>query len=192
MKVLVLFSSPNKKGNTFKLLEKFLEGLNEEVDFIDIYSKKIAPCIDCKMCYKVEECAIKDDMTDLYKKINESDIIVIATPIYFANVPSPLKALIDRLQVYWSKKYIRKDRKNIKKKTGVLLAIGGTYWDNMFMSLEEVLKLAFAAIDVKDTYKVYGVNTDHIPIKKNEEVMKKAYELGCGLKNKFDFNKSRI
>ncbi|CDI49077.1 flavodoxin family protein [Clostridium tetani] len=185
MKVLVLFSSPNKKGNTFKLLEKFLEGLNQEVDFIDVYHKKIGPCIDCKVCYKVEECAIKDDMTEIYKKINESDLIVIATPIYFANVPSPLKALIDRLQVYWSKKYIRKDRENIREKTGVVLAVGGTYWDNMFMSSEEVLGLAFAAMDVKDIHKVYGVNTDHIPIEKNEEVMKMAYDLGCELKNKY-------
>ena len=48
--------------------------------------------------------------------------------------------------------------------------------------LRRSFKISLAAIDVKDTYKVYGVNTDHIPIKKNEEVMKKAYELGCGLK----------
>lgn len=68
MKVLVLFSSPNKNGNTFKLLERFLEGLNQKVDFIDVYRKNIRPCIDCKMCYKIEKCSIKDDMTEIYKK----------------------------------------------------------------------------------------------------------------------------
>lgn len=118
------------------------------------------------------------------KKINESDIIVIATPIYFANVPSPLKALIDRLQVYWSKKYIRKDREKIKEKIGVVLAVGGTYWENMFASSEEVLRLAFAAMDVKDIYRVYGVKTDQIPIEKNGEVMHKAYNLGYKLRIK--------
>ena len=59
-------------------------------------------------------------MTDLYKKINESDIIVIATPIYFANVPSPLKALIDRLPSLLSKKiYKKKGQKEYKKKKQV-------------------------------------------------------------------------
>ena len=54
----------------------------------------------------------------------------------------------------------------------------------MFASSEEVLRLAFAAMDVKDIYRVYGVKTDQIPIEKNGEVMHKAYNLGYKLRIK--------
>ncbi|GAA0721896.1 hypothetical protein GCM10008905_12820 [Clostridium malenominatum] len=178
MKTLIFYSSPNKKGNTHKLMDKFIQGLGEEVDIIDVFRKKISPCIDCKYCYNIKACSIKDDMTDIYKKIDDSDLIVIATPMYFASVPGPLKNLIDRLQVYWSKKYIRKDREDIKIKKGASIITTGTYWEGMLTPIEETLKLAFGAMDTKVEEVLYAINTDKNPVEGNEEILKAAYELG--------------
>lgn len=185
MKTLIFFASPNKKGNTYKLVEKFIEGIQGEVDIIYVYNKKVAPCTDCKYCYSKEQCAIKDDMEEIYKKIKVSDVIVIATPLYFSSVSAPMKAIIDRLQVYWSKKYIRKDRENIKIKKAVILGTSGSYWENMFQPLEAVLNHTFAAMDAKNMEKVYAVNTDKIPVEKNEEILKEAYGLGVKIRNEF-------
>ncbi|MBC2396487.1 multimeric flavodoxin WrbA [Clostridium tetanomorphum] len=187
MKTLIFFASPNRNGNTYKLVEKFIQGIGKEsVDMINVYNKKILPCVDCKYCYNEEKCAIKDDMTEIYEKINRSDVIVIASPMYFSSVTAPMKALIDRLQVYWSKKYIRKDRSNIKDKRAVLICTAGSYWDDMFLPLEAVLNHGFAAMDAKNMEKIYAVNTDKIPVEKNEKILKEAYELGVKLRQEFE------
>ncbi|WP_027623257.1 flavodoxin family protein [Clostridium lundense] len=182
MKTLIFFASPNKKGNTYNLVNKFIEGIGGEVDIVNVYDKKVSPCVDCKYCYTKEQCAIKDDMQEIYAKINDSDVIVIASPMYFSSVTAPMKAIIDRLQIYWSKKYIRKDRENLKNRKAVVLSTGGVYWINMFQPLEAVLKHAFAAMDAKDMEKVYAVNTDTMPVEKNEEKLKEAYELGVKIR----------
>lgn len=176
MNILVFSASPNKKGNTHNLMEKFLEGLEGNKEIIEVYDKKIGPCTDCKYCYKVESCAIKDDMIEVYDKIKKSDAIIIATPMYFSGVPAPLKALIDRLQVYWSKKYIRKDRSDIKPKRGVILVTGGCSWPNMFKPIEETLTFAMAAMDAKIEEKIYVESTDKFSVKDNDKLLKEVYE----------------
>lgn len=184
MSILVFSASPNKRGNTHNLMEKFLEGLEGNKEVIEVYDKKIGPCIDCKYCYKIENCAIKDDMIDIYYKIKKSDIIIVATPMYFSGVPAPLKALIDRLQVYWSKKYIRKDRTDIKPKRGVILVTGGSSWPNMFKPVEETLMFAMAAMDAKVEEKIYVERTDELSVKDNERLLKEVYEKAVKFNNK--------
>lgn len=186
MKTLIFFASPNKKGNTYNLVHEFIKGVQGEVDIVNAYDKKVSPCVDCKYCYTKEQCAIKDDMQEIYNKISDSDVIVIASPMYFSSVTAPMKAIIDRLQVYWSKKYIRKDRENLKKRKAVVLGTSGIYWVNMFNPLEAVLNHAFAAMDAKDMEKVYAVNTDTIPVEKNKEKLKEAYELGVKIRKSFE------
>ncbi|MBU5484898.1 flavodoxin family protein [Clostridium sp. MSJ-11] len=178
MKTLIFYSSPNKNGNTYKLMNEFIKGLGKEAEILEVFKANIKPCIDCKYCYKLEACSIKDDMTEIYKKINDSDLIVIATPMYFASVPGPLKNLIDRLQVYWSKKYIREDRDDIRIKKGVSIITGGTYWEEMFKPIDETLKLAFGAMDAKIEGELRAINTDENPVEKDEEILKAAYSLG--------------
>lgn len=184
MNILVFSASPNKKGNTHNLMEKFLEGLEGNKEIIEVYDKKIGACIDCKYCYKVENCAIKDDMIEIYDKIKKSDVIVIATPMYFSGVTAPLKALIDRLQVYWSKKYIRKDRTDIKPKRGVILATGGSSWPDMFRPVEETLIFAMAAMDAKVEEKIYVESTDKLPVKDNEKLLQEVYEKAAKFNDK--------
>lgn len=184
MKTLVIFSSPNANGNTYKLLKSFLDGLDSEVEFVNVYRKKISPCIDCKKCYEINGCVIKDDMTSIYEQIDSSDLIVCAFPVYFASVPAPFKSLIDRLQIYWSKKYIKKANGDEKVKDGVMLVTSGVYSDSMYAAVEETLKHVFKAVNAKDVFKVYAYRTDKMPIEENKEALDKAYSLGKMLKEK--------
>ncbi|WP_125153818.1 flavodoxin family protein [Clostridium rectalis] len=188
MNTLVFFASPNTKGNTYTLMKRFLEGIDGKIDIIEVYEKKISPCVDCKFCYSKEQCSIKDDMIDVYNKISNSDLIVVATPMYFSSVPAPMKALIDRLQVYWSKKYIRNDRNFIKIKKGIILGTSGISWNNMFNPLESVLNQAFAAMDAKKIEKIYAVDTDEIPVEKNHKVLQDAYKLAIKISQEFKKN----
>ncbi len=103
MKILSVFSGPRKNKNTHALLKNFLNGFlsqKKETKIYDIFlpDKDISFCEGCMLCKtKLDTCFKKDDMTDLHKKFKKSDIIILATPVYWFNMTAQLKIFIDRL-----------------------------------------------------------------------------------------------
>ena len=102
MKVVAFNGSPRKEGNTCQSIQVVLEELQREgieTEIIQIGGKNIHGCKACYQCFekKDKECAIKDDeLNNNIKKMIESDGIIIGSPVYFSNVTSEIKALIDR------------------------------------------------------------------------------------------------
>ena len=78
MKTLVLFSSPNRTGNTGILLDNFLKGCAGEVEMINVFGLKVKPCNDCRFCWINKKCVNNDDMNELYEKVENCDAVVIA------------------------------------------------------------------------------------------------------------------
>lgn len=182
MKTLIFTASPNKKGNTQTMLNSFLKGLNGEINIINSYDVKVNPCIDCKFCASHEgECSIKDDMTKIYKMIDESDNIVIFSPMYFASYPGTLKNIIDRTQVYWSKKYILKKREKITRK-GFLFIDAGSEWNDMFKPMENMFRYFMKSLNGTIFDKMYIPSTDNNPIKENHKVMQELCYIAKNIK----------
>lgn len=184
MKTVVLFSSPNRKGNTGILLESFLEKCVEEVDIINVFDLDIKPCIDCKYCYKTGKCFINDGMNEIYEKIENCDVVIIAAPIHFTSFPGPLKLIIDRFQAYWSRKFILKDKHSISRKKGVLLMTSGLMEEDTFSHCEAMIKQFFSLVNAEFFSKVYAVDTDKNPVKNNEQIKNLAVQKGIELCNK--------
>lgn len=110
-------------------------------------------------------------MTKVYKEIRRSDIIILASPMYFGMFPSPLKSLIDRYQMIWSEKFIF--NKNIEnRKKGIFIFDAGSSWNNMFLSMETIGKYFFNTIDCDVIFKLFIDNTDsnfkHLDMNKDE------------------------
>ena len=110
MKALVLMGSPRKNGNTAALLKPFCEELENggaEVEIVWLYDKDIRPCVACRACqtdWTVFDCAQRDDVQEIFDKVLESDLLVLATPIYSWYCTPPMKVLLDRL-VYGMNKF---------------------------------------------------------------------------------------
>jgi multimeric flavodoxin WrbA len=99
MKILGLCGSPRKGGNTEFLVKEALQSARQEGAETELYSlagKNIAHCQGCRSCSKTAKCKIDDDMQELYTKLLESDGIIFGTPVYFYNMTSLTKAVIDR------------------------------------------------------------------------------------------------
>ncbi len=99
MKVLGISTSPRRRQNTEKLIEKVLEGsasLGGETKLYTISGKRINPCTGCDKCRDTKKCVINDDMQELYDAIIEADGIVIGTPVYFYDMTAQCKTIIDR------------------------------------------------------------------------------------------------
>jgi len=102
MNVLAINGSPKmEKGNTTMILGPFLKGLRETGANVDLFytnELKVDPCNGDLSCWLVHpgECSQKDDMQILYPKFRNADVIVWATPVYYAGVTGPLKNVMDR------------------------------------------------------------------------------------------------
>lgn len=176
MKTLIFYGSPLKDSHTMALVKKAQEGLNGEVKLIDCYRADVKPCVDCKYCFKNIGCSIKDDMQEIYKDIEEADLIIIATPMHFGITSAPMFTLFSRLQSYWSSRNIRsKDKDLDAKKYGILLVTTGGDWVNMRLVLEGVTDIAFDHMDVVDVIgSVYAKSTDNEPAKDNHRALEKV------------------
>ena len=110
MKVCVLMGSPRKAGNTAALLDPFCRELRRggaEVEAVFLHGLDIRPCTACRVCQRdwgAFGCPQEDDVPALFDRVLESDLIVLATPIYAWYCTPPMKALLDRL-VYGMNKY---------------------------------------------------------------------------------------
>ena len=102
MKVIAFNGSPRKNGNTAHLVNIVFEELkknNIECDLINLAGKNIHGCIACYKCVENQDkrCAVKNDiLNDCIEKMLDADGIILASPTYFSNVTTEMKALIDR------------------------------------------------------------------------------------------------
>lgn len=110
MKILVLNGSPRPNGNTVKMIDLFSRGAEasgHKVERVDICKLHIRGCTGCEYCHSGENdtCCQKDDMHIIYEKMKESDMLIIAAPIYYHGISGQMKCAIDR---FYSVMYKRK------------------------------------------------------------------------------------
>ena len=151
MLVLGLQGSPRKKGNTNYLLNAYMDEarkLGADTQVVDVCQKNIEPCKEYIVCEKKGYCPIHDDMeTDIYALLRKADVIIPATPIFFYNATAQLKALIDRTQTLWARKYRLKLTDPMRKwRRGFYLAVGATKGKNLFEGLDLTMKYFFDAV----------------------------------------------
>ncbi|MEJ5329613.1 MAG: flavodoxin family protein [Desulfobaccales bacterium] len=151
MKILGIWGSPRKGGNSEILLQAFLDGAVEgggEVERLALRELKITPCLEIYHCFKDGTCPIKDDMLPLYDKLLEAEVVALASPIFFYGVSAQAKAFIDRTQALWSRRYILKKDFPGPERQGVLLCTGATHGKLLFVGARLTAKYFFDAINV--------------------------------------------
>lgn len=100
MRTLLINASPKGgRSNTLRLAEAFVRGLGDvELERIDLRDLRIEPCRGCFACWKATPgaCCIHDDMARVIELERKADLVVLSFPLYYFNVPGPLKTMIDR------------------------------------------------------------------------------------------------
>lgn len=100
--VLILNGSPRAKGNTEALADALAagaEGAGHKVQKINIRSLQIRPCLGCYQCAagKGDPCVQKDDMKEIYAALDQADVVVYASPLYWWQLTAQMKTVIDRM-----------------------------------------------------------------------------------------------
>jgi multimeric flavodoxin WrbA len=185
-KVLILMGSPRKAGNSAVLAEHLAKGAMDagaRVETIYLHGMNINPCTGCDECQgeKAAGCVIDDAMQGTYRKLEEADSIVFASPIYWFSVTAQLKMVIDRIYA------IGGGGKNILagKNLGILLAYadsdpftsGAVNALRMFQDISAYLGTVIAGA-------VYGSAFEAGEIARNKEILEQARALGGKLGGK--------
>lgn len=182
MKVLGIMGSPRMKGNTDLLLDEALKGAESKgasVEKVLVDKLNISPCKEYYGCLKDGNCVIRDEMDDLYPKLLNDDIIIVASPMFFYGVTAQLKALIDRCQAPWAVKQFRVQDLTDSKRKGAFIGVGATKGDKLFDGSILTIKYFFQAIGVsyQDELLIRGID-QRGEIKSHPTALADAFELG--------------
>lgn len=108
-----ILGSPRRGGNTEFLLDRALAGAADAgrtTAKLVLNELDIRPCQNCGYCEQKGTCWIKDDMEQVYRVLDRAPRIVLASPIYFTNVSAQTKAMVDRCQAYWARRFVLKEK----------------------------------------------------------------------------------
>ena len=131
--VLGIAGSPRRDGSTDRLLDAFMSGAGDagaDTEILRISSLRIEPCDGCDGCVEDGICVLKDDFQSVNDRVIAADVLVLAAPLYFAALPARVKALVDRAQCQWVRKYrLHRDlppsHAGYARRKGILLSSAG-------------------------------------------------------------------
>jgi multimeric flavodoxin WrbA len=153
-KIIAIYGSPRRKGNTATLLQRAVDGAKDsgaEVEEIFLRDMQMSPCLEIYGCKNAGECRLKDDFQKARDRILASDGLMLASPVFFYSVSAHTKILMDRFQSLWVKKYwidgTRKGQPNTRRK-GLFIAVGATKGKKLFDGILLSLKYFFDVIDM--------------------------------------------
>ena len=150
-KICAVYGSPRRKGNTSLLLKKAIDGAREsgaEVSEIVLRDMKISPCLEIYGCKKDGRCVLKDDFDALLESVFHADALILASPIFFYNLPAHTKAFVDRCQSLWVNKYVLKRPLPVqKKRKGYFVSIGATHGERLFKGVKLTVRYFFDVLD---------------------------------------------
>ena len=143
-KAAILLGSPRKDGNSEQLAGAFARGASRagySLQTVRMHGLKIGGCIDCRRCWtNGSHCFLNDDMREVYKTLDDADVIVFAAPLYFYSWPSQIKPAWDRLLTY----YMPNSKIDMSGRRAVLLTTAGDDSDTCFDGLRKSFELACA------------------------------------------------
>ncbi len=133
-KIVGVVGSGRRRSNSRRLLEAALsaaERLGFCAKLVDVLDLNFCGCNGCGECEKTGECTIEDDLTPIYKLLDEADAVIVAAPVYFYSVPGQLKLFIDRFQARWAKRYVLGIEPK-RTRPGGLISIAGSSGERVF------------------------------------------------------------
>ncbi len=182
IRVLGINGSPRAGGNADILLDKALEGAESKgaiSEKIILNKLKFVPCQECSKIKSGVNCAIKDDMAGVYKKIKAADAVIIASPIFFGSLTAQTKMMVDRFQCAWHAKYVLKKDAFSEKKTGAFIAVSMADRIDFFENARSIVRNLFATINIKYADELFfpGLEKKGDALK-HPDLLRKAYSLG--------------
>ena len=173
MKILALNGSPRPNGNTAALVESFVEGATEsghQVTVVPVGQKKIAGCLGCEYCHTKGNgrCIQQDEMQQVYPLLEQAEMIVLASPIYYHGFTGQLQCAVNRIYAL--------DKPKKLKKAALIMSSGSNHvycgaiyeYQNSFLN--------YLGLEDMGIFSAYGTEN------KSDKKLQELYHFGLQLK----------
>ncbi len=172
MKTLIINGSPRPEGNTVMLIRELKAHLEGEVLEISAFYSGIAPCIDCRGCWKTAQCVVHDGMDQIYA--DDFDNVIIATPVYFGTMPGAMLSLLSRMQPWHVATHFLKEPlvQRPKKAAAILTAGSKGNSDRTGMHMGAFFRMLNAR--GYEAHTACSPNTDTIPADQDETALEQV------------------
>jgi multimeric flavodoxin WrbA len=188
-KIIGLLGSPLSDGNTAKLLDRALKGAEDAgstVEKIEVGSLDFQACSEMMFCKDHDTCIMDDDMQQIYPKFKEMDSLIIATPIMTMGIPGKLKSMMDRFQVFYMAKYMRKKsfiaKERRAERKGLFICISGMNVPEVFVGAKLTVRGFFDTIDCQYTDELLISDMDTIrDVTAHPDLLAASYQKGYAL-----------
>jgi len=189
-KIVCLMGSPRPKGNSTTIAKRFCETaekLGAQVTTFALNKLTYKGCQACMTCKtKLDKCVLKDDLAQVLDSIRDADILVMATPTYYADVSGQMKTFIDRTFSYLVPDYMTNSnpsRLSAGKKL-VFIQTQGQPEESMYADVFPRYDFFFKWYGFKDNYVIRGCGLMNAgEAEAREDVMKLAEETARKLMN---------
>lgn len=192
MNIVTLLGSPRPKGNSTTIANAFIktaEKLNADVQTFALNKLSYKACQACETCKtKLDHCVLKDDLTQVLEAVQQADILVLASPVYFADISAQLKTFIDRCFSFLSYPEVNEDATRMEPypdgnrlapNKQVVLILTQNQPDELFADLAVKYDLIFQFIGFKEIHVIRGCNlgaADDIKTKSRDDLIEQAEE----------------
>ncbi|MCC8022802.1 MAG: NAD(P)H-dependent oxidoreductase [Clostridiales bacterium] len=173
-KLMILYGSPRPDSTVKKLSRQILGMLPGQIKVVeyDTYRMMARPCLDCRRCMRVPECVLSD-LNEFFADFEDADYVIFATPVYNHSFPAPMKAVLDRTQVYYNKHFALGMKPAVEKpkSCGIVLSSGRddeAAYTHMVDTLRQCLSVMNGKLDAKLVVK----STDGEPVQPDEMMVK--------------------
>ena len=173
--VVAISSSHRDRSNSEAMLKACVGEIEKngiKVELIILRNINFLPCDGCKDCDTNESCHIKDSLTNIYPKLLNAEVWLIASPEYWWNVSGLCKSFLDRLNAYWKSR-----EKYFKGKSVAIFTCGGQPTDRNHYA-EDYLRLLFTKIYFNILGSVRASAENPQEVLNQKETIEKCRELG--------------
>ncbi len=136
--LLGICGSPRKQGTEYAIqyaLKYASEKFGFETEYWTVRNKDIKFCLHCDYCIREKKgCVNKDDMEELYTKLEQANFFLFGTPVFQGNLSGQIKTVLDRCRAM-----VAKNPNVFKNKIGAALAVGGDRSGGQEIAIRSIL-----------------------------------------------------
>jgi len=180
--LLIINGATRPGGNTDILVERVVAGasdVNLAPSVVELRNKQISNCIGCYQCLRISMCSFRDEMTEIRALIEDAELLVLASPLYWCGVTGLMKIFIDRLFFYY-----HPDTKPLifGKKAVILMPMNQKNIEFESQLLVEFYKRFFNCLGVEIVDMVFFSDImGKGSVSERPEYLEQAYEIGTRL-----------
>jgi len=166
LRVLGIAGSPRADGNSDLVLRKAAAGAESagaDVELIALRELAIMPCQECNGCRDSAECIIHDDFSEVLESLLRWDRLIVATPVFFMSATAYTKALIERCQCLWARKYVLKQPlfgDGQRDRRAMLISVAGSKSERMFECVELTMKYWLDVLEMRHVSSLFVNRVD--------------------------------